>query len=263
MPSVNRAAKSGPAKGKERIEAPINSRSETMLSPEFSAETAAQLMRSRTTEQALHDDVFVDQWVQSKLKRARIHSLFIPISEVKNWHFDPATGNITHDSGRFFTVMGLQVRHRCGSEEVVWDQPVLDQPEIGILGIAAKECDGVLHFCLRAKEEPGNINAVQLSPTVQATYSNYSRVHGGAPPPFIELFLDPPRDRVLFAKLQTEDGGRFLFKSNRNMIVRVGSNEMAKLPDDFIWLTLRQISALMRRDNMINSCARSVLCCLL
>lgn len=125
-------------------------------------------------------------------------------------------------------------------------------------GHSGKKIDGVLHFCLQAKEEPGNLHSVQLSPTVQATYSNYTRVHGGSLPHVLEYFLDPSRDRVLYCKLQTEDGGRFLFKSNRNMIVLASEQEANLLPPGFIWLTLRQIAALMLRDNLINACARSV-----
>jgi len=182
---------------------------------------------------------------------------------VDKWHIDEDTGNIVHESGRFFTITGLKVRHRWKFQEVEWDQPIIDQPEIGILGLLAKKINGVLHFCLNAKEEPGNINLMQLAPTVQATYSNYTQVHGGNPPHFIDLFLDPPKDRVLFSRLQTQDGGRFLFKSNKNMIVMMGEDEPDDLPEGFVWLTLRQISDLMKRDNLVNFCARSVLSCLI
>ena len=32
---------------------------------------------------------------------------------------------------------------------------------------------------MQAKVEPGNINSIQLSPTLQATRSNYTKAHGG------------------------------------------------------------------------------------
>jgi oxidase EvaA len=120
-----------------------------------------------------------------------------------------------------------------------------------------------MHFCLQAKEEPGNIGGVQLSPTVQATFSNYTGAHGGAVPRFLEHFTAPAPRRVIYARLQTEDGGRFLYKSNRNMIVDAGGDVPLELPDGYIWLTLRQIADLLRRDDLINACARSVLSSLL
>ena len=176
---------------------------------------------------------------------------------------DPVTGNITHRGGRFFTILGVTARHRREAGDLHWDQPCIDQPEIGILGILAARFDGLLHFCLKAKEEPGHIHGVQLSPTVQATYSNYTGGHGGRRPLLVDYFLHPPADRILVARLQTEDGGRFLYKSNRNLIVRAEDGGPPDLPDRFLWLTLRQICDLMNHDNVINACTRSVLSALI
>jgi oxidase EvaA len=213
---------------------------------------------SKTVTFALNSDGAVDRWIKKRLRAAALQSEMIPVHCIDKWRIDRATGNIGHVSGRFFSILGLTVRHRSMQRELVWDQPIIDQPEIGILGILARKFQGVLHFCLQAKEEPGNIHSVQLSPTVQATHSNYTQAHGGGLPPFLDYFLDAHARQVIFAKLQSEDGGRFLFKSNRNMIVLV-EEEIPVLPDGFIWLTLRQISELLKRDNLINACARSVL----
>ena len=106
-----------------------------LLSPGFTDKTIAALTLSRTGGEALHSDVTVDQWIQKKLKLSRTHSVFIPLADVEHWHFEAATGNIAHDSGRFFTVTGVQARHRSKQGDLVWDQPIIDQPEIGILGI--------------------------------------------------------------------------------------------------------------------------------
>jgi oxidase EvaA len=208
---------------------------------------------------ALRDDLFVETWIQSVRDYPSLNTMIVPLDAVKGWSRNPLTGNLSHDTGRFFSVIGLQVRHRSNHSEITWDQPIIEQPEIGILGILAKSINGVLHFCLQAKEEPGNIGAAQLSPTVQATYSNYTGVHGGGAPLFLEHFLDPAPDKLIFARLQSEDGGRFLYKSNRNMVVSVGEDFPEQLPDSFIWLTLRQISSLLIRDNLINACTRSIL----
>lgn len=182
---------------------------------------------------------------------------------MKGWLLNPETGDICHETGRFFSVTGAYIRHRTETNELEWDQPIIDQPEVGILGIAAKKFKGVLHFCLQAKEEPGNVNSVQLSPTVQATYSNYTRVHGGSPPKFIEYFINPEEGRTILAKLQSEDGGRFLYKSNRNMIVTTSDATIDDLPDNYIWVTLRQISRLLKRDNLVHACTRSILAALI
>ena len=226
--------------------------------PSGEQEKLIDLFMSKTILFSAHTDSEVDRWIKERLRKANLRSELAPLTAIDQWQVDAATGNITHATGRFFSIIGLAVRHRTNQGELAWDQPIIDQPEYGILGILAGTFDGVLHFLLQAKEEPGNINSVQLSPTVQATYSNYTQAHGGKLPPYLEHFLDPPSERILFAKLQSEDGGRFLFKSNRNMIIMV-EGELPAPPDNFIWLTLRQISDLMRRDNVINACTRSIL----
>lgn len=241
-----------------------------MLDREHSAASAghwsqiiANLVRSRETEQALHSDNQVDLWIEEQLAHCRLQVKPVPLASMKRWMVDPLTGNIVHENGSFFTFTGVEVRHRVPAGELKWDQPIIDQPEIGILGILTKMIDGVLHFCLQAKEEPGNINSVQISPTVQATFSNYTRAHGGAAPPFVDYFLRPKRGSLIFSKLQTEDGGRFLYKSNRNMIVQVGDSELDDLPDGFIWLTLCQLANLLQRDDLVHATTRSVLSALM
>lgn len=207
----------------------------------------------------LNDDLFVDDWILHARLKATQKSILVPLEAVDGWRRDSASGNICHNNGRFFSVIGVSVRHRIDRDELEWDQPIIEQPETGILGILSKQINGILHFCLQAKEEPGNLGNIQLSPTVQATYSNYTGAHGGAQPQFLELFAGPDRARILFARLQTEDGGRFLYKSNRNMIVVAENDFQEALPDSFIWLTMRQIVRLMKQDNLVNACTRSIL----
>ncbi len=224
-----------------------------------SPDDMAAVMDSYNSCSALNDDLFVNDWIRQARRNATLHSMIVPLEGVDGWKCDDANGNICHESGRFFSIIGVRVRHRIDRDEIEWDQPIIEQPETGILGILAKKISGVLHFCLQAKEEPGNIGNIQLSPTVQATYSNYTGAHGGSSPQFLELFAGAGNARNLFARLQTEDGGRFLYKSNRNMIV-VATNDFTQgLPDGFIWLTLRQIARLMNKDNLINACTRSIM----
>ncbi|WP_234322794.1 NDP-hexose 2,3-dehydratase family protein [Streptomyces sp. NRRL S-350] len=179
-----------------------------------------------------------------------------PLEALDDWSFDPVTGNLGHRSGRFFTIEGLRVTAAGRTHE----QPVIRQPEVGILGILTRTVDGIPRFLMQAKMEPGNPGLLQLSPTIQATYSNYTGVHGGQPVRFLDHFRRPDRGRVVTDVLQSENGCWFLHKRNRNMIVQV--DEEVEPHPDFHWLTLGQLGALLRRDNTVNMDARSVLACL-
>lgn len=182
----------------------------------------------------------------------------VPLKDLRQWRFAEETGDLVHVGGHFFTIHGVRVSTDWGPVGS-WDQPIINQSEIGILGILAKKIDGVLHFLMQAKIEPGNVNVVQVSPTLQATRSNYSRVHQGKRPAFLEYFNGERPVRVLLDQLQSEQGARFLRKRNRNIIVEVASDEALEAPDDFFWATLGQIKALLRHDNVVNMDTRSVI----
>ncbi|MFI0450345.1 NDP-hexose 2,3-dehydratase family protein [Actinomadura sp. 6N118] len=222
------------------------------LRPRSGAGVAERLARSAAVTEgigmATRD---VPDWLAARTRARPARVRRIPFAELDGWSFADDTGDLRHHSGRFFSVEGLHVVRP--DEE--WQQPIIMQPEIGILGILAKEFDGTLHFLMQAKMEPGNPNLVQLSPTVQATRSNYTKAHGGAQVKYLEYFLH--RDRVLTDVLQSEHGAWFFRKRNRNMIVEVDGD--VPVDDDFRWLTLGQLGALLNKDNVVNMDARTVL----
>jgi oxidase EvaA len=195
-------------------------------------------------------------WLLERRARQRCRVEPIPFAHLRGWEFEPHTGDLVHQSGHFFRVQGI--RARCDFPALLqFEQPIINQPEVGVLGILAKRFDGVLHFLLQAKMEPGNIGLVQLSPTVQATRSNYTRVHGGTRPRYLDFFLSRSSHRVLVDQLQSEQGLFFLRKRNRNIIVETDAD--VPLHDDFQWLTLGQIKTLMRDPHTVNMDTRTVI----
>lgn len=215
-----------------------------------------------TVEGGATPNASLESWIAERNVAHRHEVRRIEFGDLRQWGFDPVTGDLRHDSGRFFSVEGLEVYSDYGPVPH-WSQPIISQPEIGILGILVREIDGVLHCLMQAKSEPGNVNGVQLSPTVQATKSNYTRVHGGKSVPFLEYFVNASPHRVLADVLQSEQGSWFYRKRNRNMIIEVGEDQIGlDVPEDFRWLTLGQLHALLKIDNLINMDARTVLSCL-
>ncbi|MGW3151058.1 NDP-hexose 2,3-dehydratase family protein [Streptomyces sp. NPDC001177] len=216
------------------------------------------MLSAQALDSAVTPNEVFHEWFSAQRRTNRYDVRRIPFSELVGWHFEDATGNLVHDSGRFFSVEGLSVRTEWNGHEASWEQPIINQPEIGILGIVVKEFDGILHCLMQAKMEPGNVDTVQLSPTVQATRSNYTGVHKGAAVRYIDYFK-PPRmqSRVLYDSLQSEQGSWFLRKRNRNIVVEA----VGDVPEheDFVWLTLGQIHQLLHESNVVNMDARTVL----
>ncbi|MDO8488613.1 MAG: NDP-hexose 2,3-dehydratase family protein [Candidatus Omnitrophota bacterium] len=200
---------------------------------------------------------FILDWLREKNDQVRTVVEQVPLDKLDKWNFDPGTGNITHQSGRFFSIEGIVVETNWGKVPS-WEQPIINQPEIGYLGILTKKIGGILHFLMQAKIEPGNINVVQLAPTLQVTASNYTRVHKGKVPLYIEYFNGEKKVDILIDQLQSEQGARFLRKRNRNIIIEVPESENLPEYDNFIWLNLGQLKKLISYDNIVNMDTRTV-----
>ena len=183
----------------------------------------------------------------------------IPFSDSQDWYFDEDQYRLRHRSGKFFSIEGIEVQTNYGHVNS-WDQPIINQPEIGILGIITRVVDGVRYCLMQAKMEPGNINTLQISPTVQATKSNYTKIHEGNAPHYLEYFVLPDKAHILVDQLQSEQGGRFYQKRNRNMVVEV--DEDIPTYDEFRWLTLGEIKELLKIDDLVNMDSRTVLSCI-
>ena len=78
-------------------------------------------------------------------------------------------------------------------------------------------------------------------PTLQATRSNYTRVHKGRSPLYLEYFTGEKKVEILVDQLQSEQGARFYQKRNRNIIVEVDENEELPVYENFVWASLGQI----------------------
>lgn len=199
------------------------------------------------------------EWLENKRKSYVVNTEEIGIKNLDKWHVHPETGNIHHESGKFFTVTGVKVSGAKGREVLSWTQPMIKQNECGILGILCKKINGVMHYLLYAKYEPGNVPNLQLSPTLQATESNLKQAHGGKKPLFAEYFEDAGKGKILTNVIEVEDGGRFYLKTNRCMIVELDENDSINPPEEYIWLTLPQLKKFLKMDNMVNSLTRCVL----
>jgi len=204
-----------------------------------------------TTAQAI-------EWLKEQNAVVKVNVVQKDLTLLKDWIVDSVTGDIRHKSGKFFSIEGIRVQTDWGLVNN-WEQPIINQPEIGFLGILTKQIDGVLHFLMQAKIEPGNINVVQLSPTLQATKSNYTRVHKGKSPNYLEYFNGEKKVEVLVDQLQSEQGARFLRKRNRNIIIEVKDTESIPVLENFIWLTLGQLKTLIKIPNLVNMDTRTVI----
>lgn len=197
-------------------------------------------------------DEFILSWIDVRRSKVKHKIEQTNLKTLDGWTFTDS--GVFHNSGKFFQIHYLRTTSEIGT----WDQPIINQPEIGILGFITREINGCLHFLVQAKIEPGNINIVQLSPTVQSTKSNFTKVHGGSSTPFVDYFLTKDSN-ILVDQLQSEQGSRFFQKRNRNIIIEI--NEDLR-HENYLWMTLGDLVAMSKYPNTVNMDSRTVMSCI-
>lgn len=197
------------------------------------------------------------QWIEEKNNSIKVNIKKINLAACAPWYYDADKGIITNQSQSFFSISGFQ---EFRGRELLLEQPIILQNEIGYLGTICRKINGVLNFLMQAKIEPGNVNKVQLSPTIQATRSNFTQKHGGKKPPYLDYFLNASQHKIVVDQIQSEQSSRFYKKRNRNIIILL--DEDVEILPSHKWMTLGQIKTLMKLDNIVNMDTRTVLSCI-
>ena len=199
----------------------------------------------------------LERWRDDCLAATQFECEAITFAESEEWECSDET--LRHRSGRYFSVAGL-----CAAGiDAPAAQPIILQPEVGILGFLFAHRDGELQVLVQAKVEPGNVGTLQFSPTVQATLSNYQRVHGGEPTRYLEYFLQPQAlgAVVVSDSLQSEQGSRFLGKYNRNQCVLAPDAGPMAVEPLWRWVPVAEFLPLLAQSYQVNTDARSTLAC--
>ncbi len=189
------------------------------------------------------------------LKRYRAALTFeestIDFADSDQWQWEERKAVLSHHKGKFYSIVGFS--KDCQS------RPMIDQPEVGTQGFVVCEFDGELQILAQARTEPGNLHVVELGPTIQATWSNYSRAHAGRKTLLLDLFHEHDREDVtVLADVVLPELGSFFFrKYNRNIIISVASPE-GFASERFRWIPLSTMIELFQHDHVINNDARLV-----
>ena len=196
----------------------------------------------------------IKRWLKSQKKKQKIIVKEKDISKLESWNFNHK--KVSHESKKFFSIIGIRVYSNFYRRRT-WDQPIIFQNENGILGILRRIKNKEPEYLLRANVEPGNINKLQISPTVQATKSNYTRVHGGKKIKYLDFFLK--KKKFLINSKQTEQGFNYLLKKNKNILINI--NKTIKLAENYRWIKKSDLISLIKKKNILNMDSLSVFSC--
>lgn len=211
-------------------------------------------------DNCINDTVDIIDWINEGNKNLLVDITKNKLEDSNFWSYNEEKGIIQNKNNSFFHIIGLREHYKLKEKEEIVEQPIIIQDEIGYLGIICKEFNGIMYFLMQAKIEPGNLNKIQLSPTIQATKSNFTQKHGGKRPAYIDYFINADKYEIIVDQIQSEQSSRFYKKRNRNIIIKV--NEDIEVLSSHKWMTLGQIKVLMRVDNLVNMDTRTVLSCI-
>ena len=197
-------------------------------------------------------------WYQNVKKRNKSIIKLKKINLLDNWVYNENKGTIDHKSGQFFSIIGVSTKN-ANREVESWDQPFIKQKNFkgGVIGLVRKKIKGLPFYLIDAKFEPGNVNKIQLSPSVQSTYSNLNRIHKGKHNLILNHYFKA-RFQNIRKKWVSEDGGRFYKKTNLHWIIETKKNKI-KLPYNYQWLTLWEIHQFIKKGNYVSPHLRSIL----
>ena len=179
----------------------------------------------------------------------------IPLKDVKHWI--KTERDIHHEKGKFFKVIPVSVE--IGNREVTqWTQPLMQPAQEGLIAFIVRKFNGIYHFLVQAKVECGNLDILELAPTVQCLTGNYRDTEKGSLP-FLEYVLNAKPEQIIYNTLQSEEGGRFYREQNRNKIIDAGNDIGESLPENYTWMPLAQLKLFMKFNNYLNIQARSLI----
>ena len=192
------------------------------------------------------------EWLSNQRSQSDLKTSDFSFADCSPWIL--RNGKICREDQSFFSVIGLTQKTNQS-----FVQCYIDQPEIGILAFVLTIVDEQVCIVLQAKEEPGNIEITQISPTIQATFSNYKQKHGGKPTKYLSHVLNPNQETSFINdSLQSEHGTKFYQKRNRNVVVFDSKLQLDE-SETYLLAQLEVVLALIDLDYAINTDARSVL----
>lgn len=201
------------------------------------------------------------RWLDDRKAANHITVKRVGINTLDEWHYD-RDGTLSRRDNRFFRVVGIEVTSDA-REVSSWGQPILVNPESGIIGLLERREAGNRSFLMQAKAEAGNRGIIQLGPTVQFTPGNYAGNEKIEKPFLFDAFAGNGTFHTLWEGRQAEEGARFYREEHLHRVLLLPAGVELDLPPDYRWLSEEELRFFLHLGEWVNSCARSIIACLL
>ncbi|MFW5804017.1 MAG: NDP-hexose 2,3-dehydratase family protein [bacterium] len=196
----------------------------------------------------------IKSWISDYKTHIKYKIENVSLREMDGWKYNEETDVIERFDQAFFSVIAVKSPLMIDKFN---ELPLINQPEIGILGFIINQTKTGTKILLQAKSEPGNVGLTQIGPSVQATKSNYTSKHHGKNQKYIEYFLDVNYPKKIELK-QSEQGTRFFNKYNLNTIIHIDEKLIKIEEEKYKWFYLEEIIESLHEDYLYNTDFKSV-----
>ena len=62
-----------------------------------------------TTDNSFNSTEEILAWIERRNREVEVKVTEIPFSQLRGWGFDATTGNLCHEFGKFFSIVGIDV----------------------------------------------------------------------------------------------------------------------------------------------------------
>jgi len=183
----------------------------------------------------------------------------IPLNRVRGWV--RTSDSIVHESGRYFSVIGLAVR--ANNREVArWSQPIVAPAGEGLAALLVRRWDGVLHALVQARVAAGVVDVVEIGPTVDVTPVNVQHLPREQWPPYLDYVLTVAPEQIRYDVRLSEEGGRLYHAVTRYLVIEVADDFPHDTPSNYTWTTVHRLASLLRHSYYLNVETRTLVACL-
>ena len=169
----------------------------------------------------------------------------------KGWSI--TSKSISSETNKHFELVG--VKASIGSREVSsWYQPIVKDNVPKTYVFLIKEINKTPHIAVQAVEEDFSWSGPELGPSLHSIDSQSMLLEK-----LRDLGITSKQYRVIYDKLQSEEGGRFLEQKNRYMLIDLDNSVEVKMTDRFRWMTLYQLKKMTSLECSVNIEARTLL----
>ncbi|WP_346841267.1 NDP-hexose 2,3-dehydratase family protein [Metapseudomonas otitidis] len=129
---------------------------------------------------------------------------------------------------------------------------LITQKQQALVLLVVSEIQGTLCALLNIRFEPGLIDNVNYTTTIQSTPNNYLRQHGGKGTPFLELAVNPEKHGCVLLDTENYDwGDLYLSKKKRFLILKL--DQATPPPPGFTWVTKNALKRMAAVDHLITN----------